>query len=139
METIPDHPPVVYGAVEDALFGAEVRRTYRLVSRGNSVPTLLRVEVSGADVRLAYDQPLDAASIPPAGAFRVVLQPGYRSVEVTRVAVRGSDVALALARAAARGETVALTYEVPAAGAIRDADGLAAVGLTWVPAVARAG
>ena len=136
--TIPGGRPVVYGATENATFGAEVRRSRRLRRAGNSVPSLVRLAVDGARVRLVYDETLNAASVPSADAFTVVLNPGYRVVAVTGVGLNGREVALTLARPVAPGESVGLTYDVPPTGAVRDADGLAAVGLTWATAAAPA-
>ena len=78
------------------------------------------------------NEALDAASEPPADAFTVVVNPGYRSAEVVGVEVSGSEVVLTLAQAVAGDNTVGLTYEVPVTGAIQDADSLEAVGVTWV-------
>ena len=91
------------------------------------------MEASGASVKLVYSETLDADSVPPIHAFAVVLNPEYRSAELAGVAVSGSEVALTLAQAAT-GDTLGLTYEVPDTGAIRDADRLEAVGLTWATA-----
>ena len=71
-------------------------------------------------------------SVPPADAFKVVVNPGYTSAEVTDVEVGESEVLLTLARPVRSGETAGLTYKVPETGAIRDVDGIAAVGVTWV-------
>ncbi len=131
-EEIPAHPPIVYGANEQATFGTEVETALRLLAEGNPGPSLVRAEITGRGVRLVYDQMLDADSVPPASAFRVVVNPGYRSAEVTEVDVRRSEVLLTLEQSVRSGETAGLTYEVPAANAIRDEDGIAAVGVTWV-------
>ena len=132
IEEIPDFPPVVYGSDEQATFGTEVEKALSELDKGNPGPTLVRAEASGADVRLVYDQALDADSVPPADAFRVVVNPEYRSAEVAAVEMIGSEVLLTLTQSLRVGETVGLTYEVPATGAIRDTDGIAAVGVTWV-------
>ena len=132
VEEIPDFPPVVYGSDEQATFGAEVQTALSELDNGNPGPTLVRTEASGDDLRLVYDQALDADSVPPADAFRVVVNPEYRSAEVAEVEMNGSEVWLTLTQSLRVGETVGLTYEVPVAGAIRDADGIAAVGVTWV-------
>lgn len=129
---IPSYPPIVYGANEHAMYGAEVERALRLLGEGNPGPSLLRAEVSGRGVRLVYKETLDGDSVPPASAFRVVVNPGYRPAQVTAVELSGSAVLLTLAQPVQSGETVGLTYEVPDAGAIRDADRIAAVGVTWV-------
>ena len=135
-EEIPDHPPIVYGAEENEAHGAKARNAVTELLRGNPGPVLLRTEASGFSVKLVYDKALDSASVPPPDAFTVVLNPGYRSAEVVGVRVSGSEVVLTLAAAAAGEETVGLTYEVPDTGAIQDADGLEAVGVTWVTAKA---
>ena len=131
-EEIPDFPPIVYGSNEQATFGAEVEKALSELEKGNPGPTLLRTEASGDGVGLVYDRTLDAGSAPPADAFRVVVNPEYRSAQVTAVEMSGSEVLLTLSQSLRSGETVGLTYEVPDNGAIRDVDGIAAVGATWV-------
>ena len=131
-EDIPDHPPKMYGNEENETYGTAARQAVTQLRRGNPPPTLTRIAASGARVALVYDKALDAASVPSAGAFAVVRNPGYDSTDVTGVAVSGSEVVLTLAEEATAGETVGLTYEVPDTGAIRDADSLEAVGVVWV-------
>ena len=131
-QAIPDFPPVVYGAEENAAFGDKVQTALEQLDAGNPGPALLRIEVSETSVKLVYDEALDAASEPPADAFTVVVNPGYRSAEVTNVGVSGREVVLTLAMAVAGDNTVGLTYEVPDTGAIQDTDSLEAVGVTWV-------
>ncbi len=126
-----DDRPVVYGKAENAAFGAEVKRALAHRQAGNLGPSLLRLEAAEDRVRLVYDEPLDTGSVPPGSAFRVVTTPSYAAVEVTEVEVSGSDVMLTLASRLAPGTTVGITYDVPDSGAIRDADGLEAVGTTW--------
>ncbi len=134
VEEIPDHPPRVYGEEEDTTYGAAAKRAVTERNRGNSGPALLRIEASGAILRLIYDKTLDSDFVPPATAFTVVENPGYVSAEVTGVEVVETEVVLTLERAAATGGTVGLTYEVPASGAILDTDDLEAVGVIWVTA-----
>ena len=131
VEDVPGNWPVVYGEEENAAYAAEVTKALRLREEGILGPALLRLEVSGAVVTLVYDKTLQADSVPPTDAFTLVLNPGYRSAGATAVEVSGSEVVLTLAAEVADGETVGLTYEVPDTGAIRDADGLAANGVTW--------
>ena len=128
-------PPVVFGAAENAAYGAEAARALAELDAGNPGPTLVRLEAAGDRVKLVYDEPLDTGSVPAADAFTVVVKPGYRGVGVTDVAVSGTDVLLTLAESPALAETVGLTYEVPDSGAIRDVDRLDAVGVTWVTAL----
>ena len=132
-EDIPDYPPVVYGEEENAAFAEAVERAVDHLRTGNPAPSPVRLEVSGASVKLVHDEALDAGSVPPTSAFSVVLKPGYRSAEVASVAVNGRDVTLTLAETPA-GEVLGLTYEVPDTGAIRDVDELEAVGRVWIAA-----
>ena len=132
LEDIPDHPPKMYGAEENAAYGDAAYAAVTQLRRGNPGVSLLRTEAVGINVTLLYDKALDAASVPSASAFKVVVNPGYNAAQVSSVEVSGSNVILTLAEAVAGGATVGLTYEVPDTGAIRDADGLEAVGVTWV-------
>ena len=127
-EDIPNYPPKVYGEAENTAYAAAVVNAVRERNAGNPGPALVRMESSGTQLRLIYDEALDADSVPPASAFKVVETPGYTSVAVTAVTVSGSRVELSLGRAPTVGNTVGLTYEVPDAGAIRDEDELEAVG-----------
>ena len=122
---------VTYGFDENAAYGTAVERAYTELQAGNPGPTLVRLEAAGGQVKLVYDEPVDTDSVPPQSAFRVVTTPGYAAVEVTDVEASGSDIVLKLASRLAPGTTVGITYDVPDSGAIRDADGLDAVGTTW--------
>ena len=132
-DDIPDYPPAVYGEEEEAAFADQVETAVRQLRAGNPAPSPVRLEVSGANVKLVHDETLDADSVPPTSAFAVVLKPGYRSAEVASVVVSGRDVTLTLTEAPT-GETLGLTYEVPDAGAIRDEDELEAAGRVWIAA-----
>ena len=128
---IPDFPPTVYGAAEDAAYGAEVERAVRERAAGNPGPALVWLEADGDRVTLVFDEALAGDSVPSADAFRVLEQPRYTAVEITDVTVSGRVVLLTLAEAAQAGTRLGLTYEVPDAGAIRDTDGTAAAGVVW--------
>ena len=132
-DDIPDYPPAVYGEEENAAFADKVETAVDQLRAGNPAPSPVRLEVSGASVKLVHDEALDAGSVPPTSAFTVVLKPGYRAAEVTSVAVNGRDVTLTLAETPA-GEVLGLTYEVPDTGAIRDMDELEATGRVWIAA-----
>ena len=132
-DDIPDYPPAVYGEEENAAFADKVETAVDQLRAGNPAPSPVRLEVSGASVKLVHDEALDAGSVPPTSAFTVVLKPGYRAAEVTSVAVNGRDVTLTLAETPA-GEVLGLTYEVPDTGAIRDMDELEAAGRVWIAA-----
>ncbi len=122
---------VTYGFDENAAYGTAVERAVTELQAGNPGPTLVRLEAAGDRVKLVYDEPVDTDSVPPESAFRVVTTPGYAAVEVTDVEASGSDVMLTLASRLAPDTTVGMTYDVPDSGAIRNADGLEAVGTTW--------
>ena len=136
---IPYYPPVVYGAAENADFGADVARALEQREQGNLAPALRSVDFGRSHVELVYDEPLDPGSTPPRTAFRVVAQPGYRSLGVYNVGVSGSTVALKLEDDLAGGDTVGVVYEVPARGAIRDMDRLEAAAVTWQSATVSPG
>ena len=127
-----DDRPVMFGEEENTAFGAEVETALTQREAGNLGPKLLWIEASGDQVKMVYDETLDTDSVPPADAFKVVVNPGYTSAEVTAVEVGESEVLLTLAQSVQGRETAGLTYEVPDTGAIRDVGGIAAVGVTWV-------
>ena len=132
-QDIPDAPPNIYGAEENTAFGTEARNAVaQLLLRGNPGPSLLRIAASKARITLIYDKTLETYWAPPTNAFKVIVNPGYNSREVTDVEMSGNEIVLTLAQAAANGDIVGLTYEVPDSGEIRDFDGLDAVGVTWV-------
>ena len=132
----PDDRPVMFGKEENTAYGAEIETALTQRDAGNLGPELLWIEASGDQVKIVYDETLDADSVPPADAFKVVVNPGYTSSEVTDVEVGESEVLLTLAQSVRSGETAGLTYEVPKTGAIRDVDGIAAGGVTWVTSLA---
>ena len=118
----------MFGEEENTAFGAAVETALTQRQAGNLGPEFLRIETSGDQVKMVYDETLDADSVPPTDAFTVVVNLGYRAAEVVGVELSGSEVVLTLAEAVADGNTVGLTYEVPDTGAIQDADSLEAVG-----------
>ena len=132
-DDIPDYPPAVYGEEEEAAYADKVETAVGQLRAGNPAPSIVRLEVSGANVVLVHDETLDASSVPLASAFAVVLKPGYRSAEVASVAVNGHDVTLTLTERPT-GEVLGLTYEVPDTGAIRDVDELETPGRVWIAA-----
>ena len=129
-----DDRPVMFGEEENTAFGTAIQTALTQREAGNLGPALLRLEASGTSLKLIYNETLDAASVPHADAFTVVVNPGYRAAEVVGVELSGSEVVLTLAEAVADGNTVGLTYEVLDTGAIQDTDSLEAVGITWVTA-----
>ena len=121
----------MYGEDENAAFAGEVRRARAQRQAGNLGPALERLEAGDDRVALVFDEPVDADSVPPSGAFRVVAPPSHVVAEVTDVEASGARVVLTLASRLRPGTTVGITYNVPDGDAIRDADGLQAAGITW--------
>ena len=117
--------------VSDGANVTEAALTVRLQDVDDIAPVLSSATVNGTVLTLAWSEPLDAASQPAAGAFTVTVGTAGRTV--SGVAVSGSAVTLTLASAVAAGETVTVSYTVPAeadAARIEDAAGNDAAGLT---------
>ena len=89
-------------------------------------PVLASASVNGAELVLAYDEDLDAASEPDPGAFAVAVTDfvteGVSARAVTDVAVEGSSVMLTLSGPVRFGDAVAVSY-TPGASAVRAAAG----------------
>ena len=124
--------PTVFGEEENEAFGTAVRAAVTARSSGNTGPSPVRLEAVGDQVKLSFDEPLDADAVPPASAFAVVVNPGYNTAEVEAVDVGGHAVLLTLAQAPAATDTVGLTYNVPDTDGIRDLNDLEAAGVTWI-------
>ena len=84
-------------------------------------PELAMAVVTGTELVLTWNEPLDAASEPAASAFAVTVSSS--TVTVTTVAVSGDMVTLTLASAAARGDTVTFSYTAPGDSPLQDAIG----------------
>ena len=116
---------IAVNAVGDGTPSAEAMETPR-----ETVPPQFETpEVDGETLTLTYDEALDRDSVPPTTAFRVTVAKVERAVD--RVSVSGSVVTLTLASAVAQGETVVVSYTLPAdesAPRIRDLAGNAAAG-----------
>ena len=96
--------------------------------------------VSGAELTLTYDEPLDGSSAPPPADFRVTVAGDRR--DVTAVAVTGTTVALTLASPVVRGEAVTVSYAASAQGTaevIRDPAGNESMAFGSRPATGRRG
>jgi uncharacterized repeat protein (TIGR02059 family) len=103
--------------------GAVLSHSYTL---DTAAPHLQSATVAGATLVLRYDEALDAAHVPAAGAFAVVAN--GNPVGVSGVAIDGAarTVTLTLASAIAGGQAVTLSH----AAAIRDVAGNAAASLS---------
>ena len=82
-----------------------------------AVPPKLQSSVLAADgaaLTLTFDEDLDGASVPPAGAFTVRVGGARRALApVNPVSVSGRTVVLRLAKPAGAGEAVTVAYEKP--------------------------
>ena len=76
-----------------------------------TAPEIAAITVVGATLTLTYNETLDGASEPAAGAFSVTVNGNARGVN--RIAVAGSAVTLTLASAVTSGDTVTVSYTKP--------------------------
>ena len=87
--------------------GAEVSAT----PRDRGAPAFSGAMVNAATLTLTFDEALDGASTPGAGAFAVEVDGAARTVD--EVALAGSAATLTLASAVTSSETVTVSYTVP--------------------------
>ena len=88
------------------------------VAGDTTVPMLLSATTTALELKLTYDEALDADSEPAPSAFTVTV-PGRR-LAVTGVSASSTNVFLTLASAVRAGETVTVSYAVPAMNPLRD-------------------
>jgi uncharacterized repeat protein (TIGR02059 family) len=82
-------------------------------------PTVASRKVNAVSLVIAYNETLDAASVPSDRAFTIVVNGSER--EVSTVAASGSTVTLTLATPVRNGDAVVASYAVPEKHPIRDA------------------
>ncbi len=111
---------------DDGAWSSEVSATP--VEPDTTAPTLTLATVNGASLVLTYDEDLDANSTPATGDFSVNV--AGSSITVSNVWVSGKTVTLTLATAAEYGNTVSLSYTVPASNPIQDSAGNDAAALS---------
>ena len=96
-----------------------------------TAPAFLRAEVDGAQLVLLYRDGLDEDATPAADAFTVTVGGQTRDLASSDpVAVDGRRVRLTLASAVASGDSVRVSYAVPAENPIQDRAGNAVVALS---------
>ena len=106
----------------DALgFAAELTSAETASVPDTVAPELTKAVVTGTELVLTWNEPLDAASEPAASAFEVTVSGS--TVTVATVAVSGDTVTLTLASAAMRGDTVTFSYTAPDDSPLQDAIG----------------
>ena len=94
----------------------------------NTAPALVSAVVGGTTLVLAYDEALDAGSVPAAGDYSVSV--AGTAAAPTGVAVSGSQVELTLAAAPAEDAAVTVSYTVPATNPVQDGVGNEAAALS---------
>ena len=100
-----------------------------------TAPTLSSATITDDRITLTYDEPLDANSVPAAGAFRATTRGSFMeftnvdfSVKVDKVAVAGRTVTLTLRPSQMTCGAATVSYRVPGAYPIQDTSGNAAAG-----------
>ena len=89
---------------------------------GVPLPLYVRsARVDGAELVLAYNDVLDASSVPPAGSFSVTVNGSARTV--SSVGVDGERVLLTLASAVGFGDAVELSYTSPGTNPLKSTGG----------------
>ena len=94
----------------------------------NTFPTLTTATANGTTLVLTYDQALDETSAPATSAYAVSVDNGA-GAEPSEVAVSGSTVTLTLDTALRSGQTVTVSYTVPASNPVQNESGDKAVAL----------
>ena len=101
------------------------------VSHDAVAPSLSTAMVDGTTLTLAYDEDLDAASVPAKEAFTVEVDSTSVSLTSTGpVAVSGRAVTVTLANPVTQGQTVTVSYTAPVSNPSQDASGNKVAGLT---------
>ncbi|MFN8187972.1 MAG: SwmB domain-containing protein [Gaiellales bacterium] len=116
--TLSYEPPPT-GAIEDVIGNDAAAVTGLAVTNGTTPPALQAASATGSSLVLAYDEALNAASVPLPGTFAVTGS-GSGPLAVSAVSVSGSSVALTLTAPVLPDETVTLDYAPPATGPIED-------------------
>ena len=107
--------------------GESVAARATATPRDLNPPTLSTSTVSGTEIELTYNEPLDSSSLPHQDQYTVSVSPGLATaVAVTGVSINGAVVTLTVAPAIEDIHTVRLTYRVPSTNAVQDEAGHAA-------------
>ena len=91
---------------------------FALTNLTDTAPAVVSATVNGASLTIAFDQPLDATSKPPATAFTLA-----NGATVSAVAISGSEVTLTLAAPVGDGDALRLSYSLGTGNRIRDLTG----------------
>ena len=93
------------------------------VTEVDSTPRLQSAVANRASLVLTYGEPLDSGSTPAASAFAVTVEDSDGTHTVSGVSISGSAVTLTLSPEVDIGETVTVSYTVPATNPIQDEAG----------------
>ena len=124
--TVPSTDPIQ--DEDENAAGAIADKAVTNITPDTTAPGLSSANIASDTLVLAYDETLDSASTPAASAFAVTV--AGSSVAVSNVSVSGKTVTLTLASEASDGDTVSLSYTVPADNPIRDEAENSAAALT---------
>ena len=117
--------------VTDGSHPVEAALTVRLQDVADETPPVLRsAEVNGAALVLTWSEALDGGSVPDPPASTVFKDTPETRQTPLGVVVNGATVTLTLGAAVAAGETVRVSYTVPARNPLRDAAGNRAAALS---------
>ena len=110
--------------VTDGTNAVDTALVVRLADVDDAAPSLSGVSVDGGAMALAFDEPLDEESVPPASSFAVIADGSERPVDA--VEVSGGTVVVTFSPSVRAGETVTVGYTVPTepgTAPLRDAEG----------------
>ena len=102
---------------------------HKVTVSANLPPPLDTATVDGTSLVLTYGEPLDTSSVPAASAYAVKVDGGTGAAP-SSVSISGSAVTLTLATAVTSGQTVTVSYTVPASNPVQEASGPDALALT---------
>ncbi len=91
----------------------------------NLPPVLVSAEAEDTSLVLTYAENLDTGSVPAADAYSVTVG-GGAAANPSNVSIAGNKVTLSLSRSIFTGQTVTVSYAVPASNPVQDVSGLAA-------------
>ena len=97
--------------------------TFMDVTNNTASPEFVSAKVNGTTLTLAFDEPLDAGSVPAPGDFDVTAGGGPHDVAAGGVAIDGATVTLTLDSAVAWGASAVRVGYTPGATPLRDRGG----------------
>ncbi|MGZ8527385.1 MAG: SwmB domain-containing protein [Candidatus Limnocylindrales bacterium] len=130
--TIPGTNPIQDVAGNDAAAFSGQAVANNTPPPGDTDPPLLTsATVNGAALTLGHSEPLDGGSVPAASAYAVLVNATSRSVG--SVGIGGSTVTLTLSSPVTAGQTISVSYAVPATNPVQDGAGNDAAAFSGQP------